>query len=346
MKALGKNPISTHRMERILNSPNYRNGIFRNVNPTSMNKPGGSTLKTIWEFILTERPQDARPLTTLTGVRTNLHQVADSTPTVIWFGHSSYLIKFQGLNILVDPVFSGHASPLSTAVRAFSGTDLYSVDDLPKIDHLILTHDHYDHIDYLTVARLRAKTEHVICPLGVGEHLEYWGFLQSQFTEMDWWESSQLPSAAKITAVPARHFSGRGLSRNKTLWSAFALELGEWKIFIGGDSGYDDQFKKIGDSFGRFDLAMIECGQYGENWPFIHMFPEQTVQAAMDLKAEVLFPVHWGKFMLSLHSWTEPIERALVKGIELNQKIATPRIGEVFRLGENLPSTKWWRDLG
>lgn len=345
MKTFGKNPKSSIRMARVLSSPNYSDGSFRNVNPTSMNRPGGSTLKTIWDFMLTERPQNSKPRIPLTGVITDLHQVGDSTPTVIWFGHSSYLIKFQGLNFLIDPVFSGHASPFSRAVQAFRGADLYSVESLPTIDYLILTHDHYDHIDYLTVTQLREKAKNVICPLGVGEHLEYWGFVPNQFSEMDWWDEIQLQKFSKITAVPARHFSGRGVNRNKTLWSAFALELGSWKIFIGGDSGYDDQFKKIGERFKRFDLAMLECGQYGVNWPFIHMFPEQTVQAAVDLNADVLFPVHWGKFVLSLHSWTEPIERALVKGSELNQKIVTPRIGEALRIGEELPSDMWWKEF-
>ncbi|MEQ1723512.1 MAG: MBL fold metallo-hydrolase [Pseudobdellovibrio sp.] len=269
----------------------------------------------------------------------------DHTPALVWFGHSSYLIKYQQKNILVDPVFSGHASPISTAVKSFKGSDVYSVEDMPEINVLLLTHDHYDHIDFKSVSLLKNKTKKVICPLGCGEHLEYWGFDPNLITELDWWQDKVVGTSLKITATPARHFSGRGLIRNKTLWASYVLELGTYRIFVGGDSGYDDQFKKIGERFKSFDLALVECGQYGKNWPYIHMFPEQTAQVARDLNAKVLMPVHWGKFILSLHPWTEPIERVLIKGAELGQDIITPLIGEVVRVGENRPNSKWWRDF-
>ena len=345
MKSLGKSPFSTARLKRIRQSPNFRSGTFQNIHPTSMNRDGGSTLKTMFDFLMTQRPADLKPAQKIQGKQINLQTVSDTTPALIWFGHSSYLIKYLGQNILVDPVLSGHAAPVSAAVKAFPGTDLYTVDDLPPIDVLVLTHDHYDHIDFETVVKLKDKTKLTVCPLGVGEHLEYWGFSPDKFVELDWWEARQLSPSLNITSTPARHFSGRGLMRNRTLWTSYSLELDGFRVFIGGDSGYDDQFKKIGEKFKSFDLALLECGQYGENWPFIHMFPEQTAQAAKDLNAKILWPVHWGKFVLSTHSWTEPIERLLLKASAVQQPVTTPRIGEVLKLGEDLPKSTWWRSV-
>lgn len=341
---LGKAPADD-RLKRIQSSPNYRDGAFQNINPTSMNREGGSTFKTAMAFFFTASPVDIRPGKDLPSIKTDLNTIASETPSVVWFGHSSYLIAHQRKNILVDPVFSGNASPISTAIKSFGGANTYQVEDLPKIDVLVLTHDHYDHIDFDTVTKLKEKVGLIICPLGVGAHLEYWGFKPEQFVELDWWDEKNILSNAKITATPARHFSGRSFTRNQTLWASYALELGQYKIFIGGDSGYDNQFKKIGEKFKSFDLALLESGQYGENWPYIHMFPEQTVQAAVDLNAKVLMPVHWGKFVLSVHSWTEPIERVLVKSKELNMPVTTPQIGEVLTLDKDLPNTPWWRNL-
>lgn len=343
INALGKIPASD-RLKKIQNSPNYRNGQFQNIHPTLMNKEGKGIWNVMFEYLTTPKPADKAPIHKIKGDKINLNSINDSEPTLIWFGHSSYLIKYKGQNILVDPVFCGYASPVSLAVKSFDGADLYSVEDMPQIDLLLLTHDHYDHIDFETVSELKNKTKQVICPLGCGEHLEYWGYSPDSFIELDWWDEKSLITDIKLVATPARHFSGRGLARNKSLWASYVLELGDYRLFIGGDSGYDDQFKKIGEKFKSFDLAMLECGQYGENWPYIHMFPEQTVQAAKDLNAKNLFPVHWGKFVLSVHSWTEPIERALVKAKELDQKIVTPKIGEVLRLPNQLPNSMWWRD--
>jgi L-ascorbate metabolism protein UlaG (beta-lactamase superfamily) len=345
MKTLGKHPSSPARLKRLLSSPNYRDGTFQNIHPTSMSKEGGSTFQTAIEFFMNKKPLDIKPAKKIPGFKIDLHSVSDETPSLVWFGHSSYLIKYKSQTILVDPVFSGHAAPIASAVNSFEGTDIYQVEDLPPIDVLLLTHDHYDHADFKTITLLKDKVKRTVCPLGVGEHLEHWGYSAETITELDWWESQSILSSSKVTATPARHFSGRSLTRNKTLWASYVLELDSWRLFIGGDSGYDDQFKKIGGMFKSFDLVMLECGQYGLNWPFIHMFPEQTAQAAVDLNAKTLFPVHWGKFILSVHSWTEPIERLLVKTHMLQQKVTTPHIGEVLRLGEVLPDLKWWKSL-
>ncbi len=344
MKAFGKHPNNSKRIDQIRSSPYFINKSFHNVNLTSMYPAGGSALKTAWNFLTTKKPQNIKPKNIIPSVKTDLTSLQAVAPTVIWFGHSSYLIKYKDFNILVDPVYSGYASPIRAAVKAFPGTDAYSVGDLPKIDILLLTHDHYDHIDFETVVALK-YVKRVICPLGVGEHLEHWGYPAQNITELDWWGTTDTAENIKVTATPARHFSGRGLTRNKTLWASFVLQLADFKIFIGGDSGYDDQFKKIGEKFNTFDLAILECGQYNENWPYIHMLPEETAQAAIDLNAKILMPVHWGKFILSVHPWTEPIERLLVKARELNLSIATPTIGEIFRLNEPTPQSDWWRHV-
>jgi L-ascorbate metabolism protein UlaG (beta-lactamase superfamily) len=231
---------------------------------------------------------------------------------------------------------------------------------MPEIDILLLTHDHYDHLDYHTILQLASKTKHICTSLGVGAHLEAWGIPVGKIIELDWWESDSFttdgrPGAGSaagtgsvkgngftFTATPARHFSGRSFKRAGTLWSGFVLKTGGYSLFLGGDSGYGEHFKTIGDRFGPFDLAILESGQYGKNWPYIHMLPEQTVQAALDLRAAALLPVHWAKFTLALHPWNEPIRRVTVAAKEKGMPIATPLIGQPFPLKGPYPDAHWW----
>jgi len=281
----------------------------------------------------------------LPSVKTNLQSLTGDKPIIVWFGHSSYFIHIKSMNILVDPVFSGHASPFSFTGKSFKGSDVYRADDFPDIDLLILTHDHYDHLDYNTVKQLNPKTGTVCTSTGVGSHLRYWGIDPAKITELDWWESKRVTAGSheiELIAAPARHFSGRSFTRNKTLWASFILKAGDYRLYIGSDSGYDSHFKTIGDKHGPFDIAMLECGQYNEWWPYIHMMPEETVQAAIDLKADVLMPVHWGKFAFGLHPWDEPIKRVVSKAKELNVTVTTPMIGEPVIVGTSLPQKAWW----
>lgn len=178
--------------------------------------------------------------------------------------------------------------------------------------------------------------------LGVGAHLEYWGVPADKIKELDWWETASLSSGIKFTAAPARHFSGRGIVRNKTLWSSFVLEAGEYKFYLGGDSGYDTHFAKIGERYGPFDIAILENGQYNAHWANIHMMPEETAAVAVQLKAKVLFPVHWGKFALATHDWDEPIQRVLKKAETLGVEVITPKIGERVVLDSIMPQSRWW----
>jgi L-ascorbate metabolism protein UlaG (beta-lactamase superfamily) len=314
-------------------SPNFKNGSFQNQSPTETLSKDASFLKVFLRFL--RKPKFVNPPKVLPSVKTDLlHLVADN-PVIVWFGHSSYLIHHNGLNILVDPVFSGHASPVSFMVKAFPGADAFKVSDLPPIDILIITHNHYDHLDKKTLAQLKPKA--VYTALGVSGDLP---FASSLITEMDWWDTAS-NGDVKLTATPARHFSGRGLKRGGSLWASFVLELPGFKIYVGGDSGYDSHFKTIGEKFGPFDIVILETGQYNPDWPMIHMSPEEAVQAALELKGKVLLPVHWGKFSLALHPWDEPVIRA-VAGARDKVKITTPRIGEPVILNVSYPADHWW----
>jgi L-ascorbate metabolism protein UlaG (beta-lactamase superfamily) len=304
---------------------------------------GASVPKLIWAFL--HRPQNCAPPKTLPSVRTDLRQVSRSPRALIWFGHSSYLLCIAGKNILVDPVFSGHASPFSSTNRSFAGADVYGVDDLPPIDLLLLTHDHYDHLDFETMRRLRDRVACVCTSLGVGSHLTYWGMDPGRIREMDWGEEFVLAQDLRVIAVPARHFSGRTMVRNRTLWSAFIIAASGERLYLGGDSGYGDHFREIGEKWGPFDLAVLESGQYNASWPFIHMMPDETVRASADLRARLLMPVHWGKFCLSLHPWDEPPRLVREFASAAGVPVTSPRIGEPVDWKGDFPELPWWENL-
>ena len=260
----------------------------------------------------------------------------------MWFGHSSYFLQVDGKRILVDPVFSGSASPVSFTTKAFRGSDVYTVEDLPAIDYLFITHDHWDHLDYKTVLQLKSKVGKVVTGLGTGSHLEHWGYDKAMIIEKDWNEEIVLNNGFVVHTTPARHFSGRNLKRNTTLWTAFVLQTPTKKLYLGGDSGYDTHFTDIGDQFGPFDLAILECGQYSEYWKYIHMMPEETVQAGIDLKAKCIFPVHWGKFSLSLSEWDDSIKRVTAEAHKKGMPLIHPIIGEAVNLDQLTESVRWW----
>ncbi|WP_246085421.1 MBL fold metallo-hydrolase [Solitalea koreensis] len=288
------------------------------------------------------RPKSVSPPKPLPNVKTDLKSICSEKPVIIWFGHSSYLMHIKGVNILVDPVFSGSASPMPFLIKAFPGSNAYSVEDLPQIDLLIITHNHYDHLDKKTVKELKHKVNAIYTPLGVGNDLERCIIKEEKITELDWWNSSKMNNEIEIIATPARHFSGRGLKRGESLWASFVLNIFGYNIYLGGDSGYDTHFKKIGQQYGPFDLAVLECGQYNTAWPFIHMAPEETVQASIDLNAKVLLPVHWAKFALAYHDWDEPIKRITKIAAEKNVDIITPMIGEPVTITEHYTNSTWW----
>jgi L-ascorbate metabolism protein UlaG (beta-lactamase superfamily) len=225
-------------------------------------------------------------------------------------------------------------------VKAFAGSNIYTAEDMPEIDLLLITHDHYDHLDVPTLRKLAPKVKSAVTSLGVG------GVLQTLLpgvpvTELDWWESTSI-DGIHLTACPARHFSGRSIRRNMSLWSSFAITLSGFSLYAGGDSGYDSFFKDIGARLGPFDIAILECGQYNTMWPMIHMMPEETAQAAKDLQAKWLLPVHWSKFALALHAWNEPVRRVKLAAEKLSVNVTTPKIGEPVVLNERYPQQAWW----
>lgn len=338
-KVLGKRP-SGNRMRQLNDSPNFKDGIFLNIEQTSVNPHNVSMIKILSDF--RNRPKSVVPPLELPSIKSDLINLDSEKPSIVWFGHSSYLIKSGGLNILIDPVFSGNASPVKFFGKAFKGADIYKAEDMPNIDLLIITHDHFDHLDYKTILKIHQRVKHIVTPLAVASHLEYWGVERNKITELDWWNGYHDDTGIEITATPARHFSGRSLKRATSLWASFVLRVHGYKIFIGGDSGYDKQFETIGNKFNGFDIAFLECGQYGKDWPQIHMTPEETVIAAKNLKADILFPVHWSKFVLSTHAWNDSINRLVVAAVKENQKYVSPHIGEAYTLGLEHKQIRWW----
>ena len=337
----GRHP-SGERLERIKKSPNYKNGSFENQRHTPMLAEGASYGSVIKEFFFAEKKRN-RPEDTIPSIKTNLLTLPPEQDVLVWFGHSSYFFQLDGKKILVDPVLSGAASPLAFTTRAFMGTDAYTPEDFPEIDYLFISHDHWDHMDYETLIKLKPKIKKVICGLGPGEHFERWGFDSCIVIERDWNEEISLDSGFTAHTVPARHFSGRGITRNQSLWTSFVLQTPTMKIFIGGDSGYDTHFAEAGKTFGPFDLAILENGQYNQSWKYIHMMPNEVLQAAKDLNAKRLFPVHSTKFALSLHAWDDPLKQITEFNKTIGLPLITPMIGELVNLKDSTQKfSEWW----
>lgn len=332
------------RLKRIHQSENFRDGKFQNLSFTP-DLAEDVSMFSILKDAMFNRSKRNRPAAALPSMKTNLLALAPDEDVLVWFGHSSYFFQIDGKKILVDPVFSGHASPFSFMVKSFKGTDVYTTDEMPQIDYLFITHDHFDHLDFETINKIKTKVGKVITSLGTGAHLERWGFDTANIIEKDWNEQAQLDSGFIVTVTSGRHFSGRAFKRNQANWASFVLQTPTKKIFIGGDSGYDTHFTKIGNDHGPFDLALLECGQYNYAWRYIHMMPEQVVQASIDLKARTMMAVHWGKFALALHAWDEPIKRVTSEAYRLKMPIIHPMIGQLVNLDATTETTEWWKGI-
>ena len=270
---------SGERLKRIENSPNYRNGKFQNISHTPDLTEGVGYYTVMKEFFF-DKSKRSRPSSTLPSEKTNLFTLDPAKNILVWFGHSSYFMQVDGKKILVDPALSGSASPVKFTTKSYPGSDMYTAEDIPQIDYLFISHDHWDHLNYETISLLKGKIGRIITGLGVGAHLEYWGFDRKIIEEKDWDEEVKLDNGFVVNTASARHFSGRGFKRQPSLWMSFVLTTPSMKIYIGGDSGYDSHFRSIGEKFGPFDLAILECGQYHANWKYIHMTPEEVILAA------------------------------------------------------------------
>ncbi len=342
-RRFGKIP-SGKRLEQIQKSSNYLEGKFQNESFTPDLKEGVSYYTVMKDFLFNKSKRN-KPTATLPSGKTDLLALNPHENVLVWFGHSSYFLQVDGKKILVDPVLSGSAFPIKFTTRSFRGSDVYTPEEIPEIDYLFISHDHWDHLDYETVLKIKPKIKKVITGIGVGAHLEHWGYDPFSIIEKNWNEVVPLDDGFIVHTTPARHFSGRGFKRNNALWLSFVLTTPTMKIFLGGDSGYDSHFARIGNQYGPFDLVILECGQYNEYWKYIHMMPEEVVQAAVDLKAKKLLPVHWSKFALAPHAWDEPIIRVSKEAIRQNMAILHPMIGEQINLKETDHSTAWWEQI-
>lgn len=331
---------SGERLERIRKSPFYKDGQFQNLSKTTMMAEGVNYFSLLKKQLFSKRTV---PVDSIPAIKTNLSGLASDEDVMVWFGHSSYFIQLDGKKILVDPVLSQNASPVSFTTKAFKGTDIYTADDIPGIDYLFITHDHWDHLDYETVMMLKPRIGKVVCGLGVGEHFQRWGFEPESIIEMQWDDVDVPDTGFTIHCLPTRHFSGRGLKRNQSLWVSYMVQTPTFKFYIGGDGGYDTYYTKFGETFGPIDLAILENGQYDMDWRYIHMLPEQVLQTAKDLRARRLMPVHSSKFSLSCHPWDEPLKRITAANQNKEQDIITPKIGEVVNLKDSTQVfEEWW----
>lgn len=333
---------SGERLAKMQQAANYKDGTFQNINITPSLTEGYTFFAALKDFLF-QKGINTTPDHAIKHIDSSLSQLKDSSLQYVWFGHSSYLINAYGQKFLIDPVLSGNASPVPGSVKAFEGSNTYLADQLPAIDYLIITHDHFDHLDYETIMALKAKVNKVICPLGVGAHFEHWGFKPDQLIEHNWHEAAQLDATTKITFTPARHFSGRTFKRNTTLWTSYVLEIGTQKIFIGGDSGYDTHFKSIGEQYGPMDWVILENGQYNKKWRYIHALPEEQLNIISDLKAKNVITVHHAKFKLAQHAWNEPLIKIKAACDSAGIHLATPQIGAIVNLNDSTQTfTAWW----
>jgi L-ascorbate metabolism protein UlaG (beta-lactamase superfamily) len=338
--------VSGERLDRARRSPQWANGRFENSPATPTLAPGSLSRMLRMQVCGKEVRYSRHPIPVETRKRVDYDRPPESGLRVTWMGHASALLEIDGLRVLTDPVWSERVSPSSLAgPRRFFRPPI-ALDELPSIDAVVISHDHYDHLDMATVKALSARGALFLVPLGVGAHLEKWRIPVAQVRELDWNERVLLDGVT-FTATPARHFSGRGVTNgNSTLWSSWVIAGPQHRVFFCGDSGFFGGFRDIGRDHGPFDLTLISSGAYSSAWPSIHMTPEDVVQAHVDVRGQVLLPIHWGTFNLAFHDWNEPAERAFRKAAERGVPIVVPKPGQMVepsRVADS-PREPWWRE--
>jgi L-ascorbate metabolism protein UlaG (beta-lactamase superfamily) len=332
------------KMEKINDAERYKENKFLNYTPSpEMNFV--KMLPMMWDFLFMDN--DRKPDVKLPTQRVDISKITNVDPDelkVTWIGHSSQIINIDGKIILADPVFENKTVFMGPS--RYSGDVPLNLEDLPEIDVVIISHNHYDHLNIATMEKLHPKVKRFLTPLMVGAELEEAGVPREKITELNWWDEVQIDDEFMIAFTPAQHFSGRGLfDRDETLWGSYVLQGSKHKVYFSGDSGYFKGFKEIGEKYGPFDITLLECGAYNKKWHYVHMMPEETAQAHLDLKGKFLQPMHWGTFNLALHAWYDPIVRVTKAADSLGIKLSTPIVGETITIDENLTTNRWWENL-
>jgi len=336
--------VTQEQLERYQKSPNWQDGHFQNLEETDMSFSLSKISSMLYRQLTNKKEKaPAQPLPILPFDKATFLAPSESSK-FIWYGHSVILMRINGKTILIDPMLGSDATPIApTANKRFSENTLDLIDDFPEIDLIIFTHDHYDHLDYNSVQKLKSKTKQYYVALGVKRHLVSWGIEANLIQEFDWWESRNF-EGIRITHTPTRHFSGRGLTdRFKTLWGGWVFKTQSENIWFSGDGGYGEHFKEIGERFEAFDFAFMECGQYNHDWNEVHLFPRESVQAAIDAKVKKVMPVHWAGFALSYqHTWQEPAEEFVKAAKEQDMEFAVPNLGKLFEI-KSQEIEQWWQ---
>lgn len=341
---IGKSPEG-ERLARMQSASNFKEGKFENIVETKMEMPFSKVREVLAHYMFADKtlkePQE-QIITEPFSIEAFLAN--DSAVAFTWFGHSSILIRMDGITILTDPVLVGERASMFPFMgpKRFNYDKHIEINELPPIDLVIISHDHYDHLDYPTIKALRDKVDKFYMPLGVGAHFEYWGVPAENIIELQWWDEIEIGDI-RLVLTPTRHFSGRAIrDRFNTLWGSWVIAGKTQNLYFSGDSGYFPGFKEIGEKYGPFDLTFMECGAYNEGWSEIHMFPEETAQAHLDVNGKLLMPIHWGKFDLALHPWKESVQRLAKKAEEENISLVTPEVGQLFLLPDSTEFKSWW----
>lgn len=332
-------------IERYEQSANWNNGSFQNLEETTLSISPLDIPKLLYKQLFSAK--DRAPKTPLAIVPFDQKYFLEESgkPKMIWYGHSVILMRLNSKTILIDPMFGPDAAPIApVSTKRFSENTLDLIDELPEIDLVLMSHDHYDHLDYTSIQKLKHKVKMYYVALGVKRHLVKWGVDPHSIQEFDWWDQDSF-SNIEISYTPTRHFSGRGLTdRAKSLWGGWAFKTSSENIWFSGDGGYGSHFKTVGERLGPFDFGFMECGQYNRLWKDIHMFPHQSIQAAIDANVKKAMPVHWAGFTLSDHNWSNPAIEFVKSAKETRLPISLPKLGQIFTYDQDLSSVKWWEN--
>jgi len=342
---LGGKPTTEERAQ-FAKTGHYQDGEFQNLQPTRA-LTGPSLPGLYWKLLTHPAPPNTQPPGALPLQKLDSLAITRKTPEMVrvtWFGHSASLVEIAGQNILLDPMLSVKMGPSSLVTpKRYNSELVIRPEQLPAIAAVLISHDHYDHLDYQTVRKIKDKVGLFCVPLGIAAHLRRWGVAPAHIREVNWGDTVCLPGLT-LVSTPSRHFSGRGLgNQNSTLWTSWVIKSANKSLFYTGDGGYGPHFATIGQQHGPFDLALVECGQYSADWAEIHMQPEQSVQAALDVRARAMLPVHWGAFTEARHPWNESVQRATAAAAPHPELLlTTPRLGQPVVLGTPLPQERWW----